>query len=585
MLWGTKLLPVENPGFVPFKWGGGKGYFPTILLRRQGAHLDGVKVENLEPRHLFLVDIPGLHKEMEERIFDPVVRADWPDIHKNIKWERDPKMPWRRPAFLGLVLLYAHAEMFFSRGGATIENYIFTFPLAFSEDEQRGFREETQEVVKRIRHFCFGAGEVPPRYMDESTAIANSVSAVANKAVLEVFVDIGGGTTDIAIRYDGNFLVLDSIKLAGRSFFTAAEQNFDSKVDVAGSKDFKQHLGRLLQDNDSDQQLDQTIGYVNSLNVELGTFYSLVINKLNDAEFRNKESVILDKGMGWPSYQLYRTELFFRHILTYALLQACAVVADPDNRFDARTLSSGIKLILSGNGWGLMLYAEFRRSKAKLKDEAQQILELLKERLLKSYDEEINEADENIRKELERERDCLANLKITDIDLLNERNLSKAKTDVTVGALTSIVRQRTQGGVERATPYAGVTLRRVTINGRHQVAIRWRDRWSFDEIKRKAGLRERAIESLEIDRPDNYEIPLDHSLAVFTILAASGSHDPMPPEQWLNMNSILCSGETYLDGNKLTHSPINQFVSKVLYPEDARHNFLEALAMINKTLK
>jgi len=586
MLWGEKPA-LENPGFVPFKWGGSKGYFPTILLKRRGLSLDGIKADSLEPKHLFSVDIPGLHKEMEGRIFEPVVQAAWPEIHKNLKWEHDPKMPWRRPAFLGLALLYAHAELFFNKGGALANNYIFTFPLAFSDSERTGFEEETQTIVNRIRRFCFGASQIMPSYLDESTAIAKSVAAVANKAALEVFVDIGGGTTDIAIRYDGSFLVLDSIKIAGRSFFTAAEQNFDPTLDVSGSKDFKQHLSKLLFDEETEKAVENAIGFVKN-QIDLGTFYSLLINRLNDMEFRAKESAILEKGMGWPSYQLYRTELFFRHVLTYALLQACAVVAD--NKLNPRALTAGIKLILSGNGWGLMLFGEFRRLKSKLKEESQQILEMLKERILKSYDEEIEQAEAGAKELLARERACLENLKIADIDLLNERNLSKAKTDVTVGALTNIVQRRNQGADDRSTPYAGVTLRNVAINGGNasggtELTIRWCDRWSFEDIKKKAGLRMRSIDSMEIGAPDSYETPLDHTLAVFTVLGASGHHDPMPPEEWLKMNSILCSGDIYLEGNKLTRSPINHFVSKVLYPEDGRHLFLEALATINKTLR
>ncbi|MBL8191604.1 MAG: rod shape-determining protein [Acidobacteria bacterium] len=588
MLWGAKPK-LENPGFVPFKWGGGKGYFPTIMLKRRALNMDGVRADNLEPRHLFSVDIPGLHKDMETRIFtEPVLQANWPEIHKNLKWEHDPKMPWRRPAFLGLALLYAHAEVFFNKGGAMINNYVFTFPLAFSEAEQRGFEEETQTVVNRIRRYCFDAGEAAPSYVDESTAIAKSVASVATKAALEVFVDIGGGTTDIAIRYDGSFLVLDSIKLAGKSFFIYAEQNFEPSLEIEGSRDFKQHLGKLLLDQESERFVEDTVNIVRRQNLDLGTFYSLLINKLNDTEFRNKESAILEKGMGWPSYQLYRTELFFRHVLTYALLQAFAVIVD--NKLDARTLTSGIKLILSGNGWGLMLFGEFPRTKPKIKDECQTILELLKERILSGYDEEIAQADDITKESLLRERECLEHLKIADIDLLNERNLSKAKTDVTVGALTNIVQRRGQNTESRSTPYAGVTLRRVSINGGEttggkEIVIRWCDRWSFDEIKKKSGLRARSIDSLEIGAPESYETPLDHSLSVFTILGFSGNRDPMPPEEWLKMNSILCSGDIYLDGNKLTRSPINQFVSRVLYPEDAKHIFLEAMAAINKTLK
>ena len=80
--------------------------------------------------------------------------------------------------------------------------------------------------------------------------------------------------------------------------------------------------------------------------------------------------------MGAYSYQRYRTRLLFRHIITYSLLQACAAAVD--NRIK---LSSGINLILGGNGWGLMLFAEFPRDSTRLRDEAQAILKSLKTQL------------------------------------------------------------------------------------------------------------------------------------------------------------------------------------------------------------
>lgn len=582
MLWGAQPK-LENPGFVPFNWGGQKGYFPTILLKRQAVNLDGVKASKLEARHLFAVDIPGLHKEMETRLFDGTLARDWPEIHKNLKWEHDPQMPWRRPAFLGLVLLYAHAELFF-RYCARPKDYVFTFPLAFSQTERDGFHGETKQVLERTRLACFGKDE-GSNYIedvDESTAIARSVNAASNKAMIEVFIDIGGGTTDIAIRHDGKFLVLDSVKLAGKSFFQFAQHNFEPGVEAAGSKTFKQHLGKLLVGDDSERYITDLLQLVKGKNVDLGTFYSLMINRLDDQEFKSKEAFILEKGMGWPSYQMYRTELFFRHILAYALLQACAVAVE--QRLDAETLKNGIKLILSGNGWGLMLFGEFKRLKSQLKGDCEDILAKLKEQLLKAYDG-TPLADEEQQRLRAHERACLANLKIADLDLLNEKNLSLAKTQVPVGALTDLGRHRAAGSGETTAPYAGITMRGLSFNGQPPIEVRWCERWSFEAFRRRPGVNMRAAESLSVSAPENYETPLDPQLAVFTILGGSAGHDPLPGEEWIKINNSLCDGHAYLEGNKLARAPINQFLSQVLYPDEKRHVALEELAVHNKTLK
>src|SRR5258705_10841390 len=105
--------------------------------------------------------------------------------------------------------------------------------------------------------------------------------------------------------------------------------------------------------------------------------------------------------MGKPkSYQRSRTRLFFRHIMTYALLQACAAVVDQKIK-----LSNGIKLILGGNAWGLLLFAELPRSDSKLQSEAEEILKLLKQYLSTVITDE--------------ERPCLDALKILNVQLLN----------------------------------------------------------------------------------------------------------------------------------------------------------------------
>ena len=375
-------------------------------------------------------------------------------------------------------------------------------------------------------------------------------------------------------------MVLDSVRMAGKSFFIFADKNFDTGVEPAGHDVFKRHLGKLLLNVESDKQVSDYVAGVKKNRIDLGTFYSLAINRLDDNEFKSKESGIRQHGMGHPSYQLYRTELFFRHILAYALLQACAVVAD--KKLTDKVLTSGIKLILSGNGWGLMVFAELPRLKAKLKEEAQRILNMLKGHLVKGY----GQGDDDEEKQIERA--SIEKLKVFDVDLLNESNLSKAKTDVSVGALTNIAQRQAQYNEgEGTSPYSGITLRAIRINGSEPVSLNWCERWGANVLREKIGLQtpRLSIESLDVGAPESYEVAMDPHLAVFTCLGSSNGNDPMPPEEWQKMNGLLCDGSAYVTGNKLARSPINYFVSRILYPEDMEHIFLNRLAAINKTLK
>jgi hypothetical protein len=553
---------------VPFSWGGSKGFYPTLLLsRRSNDRLGELRPEDIQAEHFFMVDIAGLHaNEMEQRLFDGRFDATW-QHHANMKWDLDIRTPWRS-LFLSLSLLYAHAEVFFTGNeGSEISKYVFTFPLAFSETDRKGFHSVAQEVLRKIRQFCYGEEPDPQsdnfKYVDtvdESTAIARSARVGAATTTMEVFADVGGGTADIAIRHGSDFLVLDSVRVAGNTFFRFAKKNFEQ--DLEGASEFKKHLARVLIKNpdNSNKELE-----LRNTNLDLSTFYSLAINSLNDETFKRREAKVVQEGMGKSSYQGYRTRLFFRHILAYALLQACAAAVD--NRIAPE---DGIKLILGGNAWGLMLFAELPRSSRKLKEEAGQILRLLKKQLAQAVAKD--------------ERKYLDGLEIFGVELLNETHLSKAKTDVAVGALNADHDRRND--TEETLPYSGITVRNLKINKFDPTTIRWRDRWGFEEFKRKLGSMDQ-ITSTQFEQPKGLRTPLDPVLSVFSCLGniSSNSEDNMPDETWRDINAELCENIVRLKGNRMKASPINHFLSTVLYPEDEQRDFLDTLAEENGSYK
>jgi hypothetical protein len=386
---------------------------------------------------------------------------------------------------------------------------------------------------------------------------------------MEVFIDVGGGTADIAIRHSSEFLVLDSIRVAGNTFFNFTKKSLEQ--DLEGTSEFKKQLLRLLikhtetlgnEVNGHSQSMDLKKYYSN---FGLGTFYSLAINSLSDETFKTREGKVLKEGMGKSSYQRYRSRLFFRHILAYALLQACAAAVD-----NQVAPEDGIKLILGGNAWGLMLFAELPRSSKKLKEEAQQILRLLKSRLLRSV------ADD--------ERQYLEGLEIFGVELLNENTLSKAKTDVAVGALNTDNDERND--TDKTLPYSGITVRNLRINKFEPTTIQWRDRWGFEEFKDKLGFMDQ-ITTTQFEQPKGLRTPLDSVLSVFTCLGnvSSNTEDNMPGETWRDINAELCENIARLKGNRLKASPINHFLSAVLYPEDEQRDFLDTLAEENGSYK
>lgn len=563
-LWGKRQPEgFDRLGFVPTSWGGAKGFFPTVLLsRRFDERLPDLSPDELQLEHLFKVDMPGLHRQFESRLYEKGIYTTW-RLHSNLKWDPDPRTPWRA-LFLELTLLYAHAEMFFNRASVA-DSYIFTFPLAFGDTFRKRYHEQAQGVIRKIRQCCYGTDPQADSFryvptVDESTAIAESIREHSSATAMEVFVDVGGGTADIAVRHDGHFLVLDSLEVAGKTFFRFAERNFKPGERLAGAAQFKRHLGRLLQGKEQELTIPSF-----DRQLDLSTFYSVAINDLSDETFRGREENIIKKGMGSPSYQRYRSRLFFRHVLAYALLQACAAAVDGRLR-----LANGIKLILGGNAWGLMLFAELPRSTERLEEEARQILMLLKRQLAGSVRGE--------------EREYLEGLEIFGIELLNEEDLSRAKTSVAVGALKAD--PEAAGRRRNTMPFSGVTIRELKINDFNPSTVRWCDRWGFDQFKSRFGFMD-EVHRTEFEGPEDSRKPLDPVLSAFACLGNTvrNDQDNMPEATWTNINAEIARRISLIRGDRLGPPPANHFLSEVLYPENAQRDFLDVLAERNGNYK
>lgn len=573
-LWG-ELSPfvLESAGFIPSLWGGEKGFYPTVLLVRRDAiaRLIGTKPVDIRVEDLFQASIPGLHKKLVDPLFSGKLRSYW-EAKDNLKWNLTEQTPFRL-LFLWLSLLYAHAEVFF-RHNAEIDDYVFTFPLALPYSARKYFHQEAKEAISKTRAYCYGAEPSRDVFnyidnVDESMAIAKSVQVSGLSTSLEVFVDMGGSTADIAIRNANKYLVLDSIKVAGRIFIKTAEENY-SEADISGAQRFKDNLGHLLNINELDQLLPFDRSGKGKDRTGLPSFdslYSLALNNLDVSDFERGEAHILEQGMESPSYQKYRTQLLFRHVIAYALLQACAAVVDKKLK-----PTDGIKMIFGGNAWALMMFAEFPRTRERLRKESEEVLTLLKKHLLEYVEED--------------EKQYVENLKVFDVQLLNERNLSDAKTSVAKGALMNLNVKAT-GMEEEAKPYTGITIKNLQVNSLEKITVHWCDRWSFDVIKSKLGenLGIGEIRSLQFEESETHTRPIDHLLSIFTRLCNVQHYgqDQMTPQDWSSVNGLLLNGRLYLDSAKPKNAPISCFVSEVLYSGD--HRYLKILADINEAHK
>jgi hypothetical protein len=563
----------DLPGCIPITWGGEKGFFPTALLARINA--TPPNPANIGPEHLFHVDIPTLHsKEMVDAWARDMFK-DWvTHAESELKWKHGQNEPWRS-LFLTLVVLYAQAELFFKEG-LVVDEYICTYPLSFSKRQRDGFHTTTRQVIKNTRAMCYSQRFNPSifnyrDFVNESIAVAAYIDANPQSTAMDIFLDIGGGTTDIAVRYRDEFLVLDSLRVAGRTFFRFSERNYELQS-LPGSSEFKKYLYLLLTETKTmGEEWDRQA----LSNLDLATQYSVSINKVNDTHIVDVEGRILDAKMGERSFQRYRSQLFFRHLLAYALVQGCAAalsVADRQTEQNEHLLADGFHLILGGNAWGLLMFAEFERSDEYLLRQADRILQILKEILLAH-------ADEKDKKRLEK-------LKVTRVDLLNVEDLATAKTAAALGALK--VTTALEQSSEKLAPYAGINIAGLKLNRLDKsIQIAWKQRWSLETINDLMKLSLETIDELMITGASSLRHPFDPLLSLFSRLGnpAQPHIDPLPEDEWERINAALIRGEDYLEQGELKYSPLQIFLTRILYPEKTAHPSLEKLAEVTGHFK
>lgn len=577
LVWGEPT-DADAPGFAPKRWGGERGFFPTVLFsRRKFQDLWRTEPSQLKIANLFQVDLPSLHKGIESAVISDTF-GDAYEVHFDLKWGRKSSEPWRS-LFLRAVLFYAHAELFFLKQVVPNE-YVFTYPLAFNREDLDSYEESSRTAAIWVREHCYEASlkslKTDFYKLDESTAIAKSIQQEGQKGLLEVFIDIGGGTADIAIRYGDQFILLDSLRLAGEAFFDFTEKNF-SKPDLPGANNLRRHLGVLLLDIDAELPINR---FGEKFKTNLGVSYSYLISLVPEPDFIARESKVLPKTNNPKkdgeeiSYQRYRSKLFFKHIFLYALTQACALVASSEEV----SSEQGIRFILGGNGWGLLLFAGWQRSESYLELQAKQLLELLKEKLVLI-------ATEDEFKRIEQ-------MQITDVDLLNHKNLSEVKTSVALGALEA--KKGVSSNLGEAAPFTGISVRHLKVNKYEKETIRWCERWNMatllEKLKDADGKKAifDAITSAESAAPLHPKKPLDEILSVFTAIGNESNlrEDNMPPNEWTKMNGALNESikEMQVNNQRLTDAPINEFLTKVLYPM-RNYDYLDILAEINGITK
>lgn len=583
MIWGRASS--ELPGFVPFAWQG-KDFFSTVLLstKAKTAALARLQPHEVKPADLFLhIDIPVLHKGLQEALALGAFENDW-IIHPYLKWEQGGggdgrQKPWRA-LFLSLSLLYAHAELFFKHE-SKITDYVFTFPLAFEAGVEQDYEQDAAEICRLVRSFCYpgGSQRASVKVVDESTAVAASQGIDDDHAHTDVFIDIGGMTTDIAVRVDRNrFYARDSVKVAGSAFFKFIDSH-RGRERLDSAKALNEHLGALLKEDASSLSipnkdlLSQIGGF--------GSYFSIAIGERAQPQLeRSMREVRRDANP--EHYQTFRSRLFYEHLLAYALLQACAaIIKNP-------TAPTSIRVICTGNAWGLLTFAKLEKSEQDIRAAAAKRLERIKQSLKKA--EGLSDATAS----------RLQRIDIGPVIVVgNQRDagaaaaMNGAKTAVASGAIKWL----SSGGANERTGdyYSGLRLGQAKAAG-IEVTVDWSDMWSVSHFSQAVG---QALADQEIDFDGNiaditFSVdqeavePFDPLLYVFMPKPAAltnGGDEKAKAETadwlkrtWRTLNGKLLTRTYTVKNGRLPPSPLNRFLSEVIYEDPS---FLDELAERN----
>ncbi len=567
MIWGR--TPAELPGFVPFKWQD-KDFFSTILLTDAKKHdIDQIPAANIKPSDLFLdVDIPTLHQGLKESLAFGRFAQSW-NVHHDLKWKKPAIL---RDIFLSLTLLYAQAELLFNPNYRyKLKQCVFTYPLSFDNERILSFQTNTREVYQRIYRLCYAkTPEIRCGFKNESEAVA--ASQAASEASIDLFIDIGGGSTDIAVSHpELELSALDSVELAGNKFFEIIWQHMSG--DEPSKKQLRLDLNQLL--NGVKQELNVTrenAAYLEKIG-GLGSFYSFLISERDPKDLAESEREV--RKVPGEYYQHFRARWFYEHILAYSLIQVCAAAITNER------LPRDIRILCTGNGWGMLTLAKWAKTEHELRELAEGILDLIKKKL-------------KGRPGVSDER--LASLQIGKVAFIgedgserDERIRHTAKTAVACGAIESDTDESRPAIIGDASSFTGVNLEEVVIGeksmGSVSIPTEWKDRWQYDRFAKP--LKE-AMNATKLTQVGPFQFSSKNSGEPFDSLLEVFFNTYKIDKQWVermwrDLNDMTLLGRAYpaaKDG-RMPPSPLNRFLAEALYGQN-RSNLRELTEKLDK---
>lgn len=216
--------------------------FLSFFRRRPGQGATGTDLEAVRDGHIFF---------FAERLNQEQLLGEGggpgSNVRTNLKWGEGEEQTCAL-AFVKQVMLQAAAEAF--RKGASVPEWRYAVPTAFTQIDDDRIKGYWKNAATWLATAPISLDADPKQYTETAAAAAffKSLPAHLNefKAVLghgAIFIDIGGGTSDISIWQDNEIFYHASVRLAGQDILLRPLFRLRHTLREFLPKDLKDHVG------------------------------------------------------------------------------------------------------------------------------------------------------------------------------------------------------------------------------------------------------------------------------------------------------------------------------------------------------
>jgi hypothetical protein len=182
----------------------------------------------------------------------------------DLKWQEGSEASFIISCYLRQLMIMIAAELWDVGVKPDRIAWRFSYPQAFGTLHAANFRGVVRRLAERMRVELGAEGETTPRLRTEGEAAASyftddPTQKLKGPGALLLMLDIGGGTTEMAIRSSKRLIWRGSVRLAGSNFF---RQYLVNNIDVLQTIDpelVAQFQARAASAGDRELQLPQLV--------------------------------------------------------------------------------------------------------------------------------------------------------------------------------------------------------------------------------------------------------------------------------------------------------------------------------------